>query len=43
MFVRRPPCGLSASCDSVVVEFWGGDLVPVGCIWPPGGLGCCLF
>ena len=22
---------------------WGGDLVPVGCIWAPGGLGCCPF
>ena len=22
---------------------WGGGSVPVGCIWPPGGLGCCPF
>ena len=22
---------------------WGEDLVPVGCIWAPGGLGCCPF
>ena len=22
---------------------WGEDLVPVKCVWAPGGLGCCLF
>ena len=24
-------------------RIWGEDLVPVKCIWSPGGLGCCPF